>query len=132
MKSYQFYKNFNFIIFFILFILKTNLLNANDEIEKNFKDLTQNLRCMTCQNQSIYDSDAEFSINIKKIIRQKLIKGKSKKEINNFLEKRYGEYILFEPKFNKKNLLLWIFPFFILIISAIFLIRRISKNKLVR
>ena len=118
MKSYQFYKNFNFIIFFILFILKTNLLNANDEIEKNFKDLTQNLRCMTCQNQSIYDSDAEFSI--------------SKKEINNFLEKRYGEYILFEPKFNKKNLLLWIFPFFILIISAIFLIRRISKNKLVR
>ena len=83
---------------------------------------------MTCQNQTIYDSDADFSKDIKKIIRKKLNEGGTKNEIAEFLSERYGEYILFEPRFDRKNSFLWIFPFIILIVSAIFLIRRINKN----
>ena len=51
---------------------------------------------MTCQNQSIYDSDAEFSNDIKKIVKRKLQEGKSERDIKKFLVERYGEYILFE------------------------------------
>ena len=51
-------------------------------------------------------------------------------ENGNFLVQRYGEYILFEPQFNKKNFLLWIFPFSILFVSAIFLLIRMGRNDL--
>ena len=85
---------------------------------------------MTCQNQSIYDSDADFSNDIKIIIRQKLVEGQNKKEIEKFLVERYGEYILFEPKFDKKNIFLWTFPFVVFFLSAVFLFIRIKKNSI--
>ena len=130
MKLFLFYKKYNLIIILLVFVFNSNISYANEAIEKSLKELTQKLRCMTCQNQSIYDSDADFSKDIKKIIRQKLVAGKSKKEISDFLVKRYGEYILFEPQFNKKNFLLWIFPFSILFVSAIFLLIRMGRNDL--
>ena len=129
MKSYHTYYKLIFLIFFFILFL-TSFLKASENIEEELKEITEKLRCMTCQNQSIYDSDADFSKDIKKIIRQKLGAGKSKKEINNFLVQRYGEYILFEPQFNKKNFLLWIFPFSILFVSAIFLLIRMGRNDL--
>ena len=130
MKLFLSYKKYNLIIILLVFVFNSNISYADEVIEKSLKELTQKLRCMTCQNQSIYDSDADFSKDIKKIIRQKLGAGKSKKEINNFLVQRYGEYILFEPQFNKKNFLLWIFPFSILFVSAIFLLIRMGRNDL--
>ena len=83
---------------------------------------------MTCQNQTIYSSDTEFSLSIKKIVRQKLKNNETEKEIMDFLINRYGEYIILEPKFNKQNLFLWLFPFIILALSLVFLILRIRKN----
>ena len=105
MKLFLYCKKLNFILLFLGIFFNTNFTNANDNIEKNLKDLTQKLRCMTCQNQSVYDSDEDFSKDIKQIIRQKLGEGQSNKEISDFLVKRYGEYILFEPKFDQKNIL---------------------------
>ena len=67
-------------------------------IDDDLKDITSKLRCMTCQNQTIYSSDTDFALNIKKIVKEKLEKGESKKQIINFLIYRYGEYILFQPK----------------------------------
>ena len=99
-------------------------ISTKDEVKK----ITSKLRCMTCQNQTIYDSDAEFSINIKKIVRQKLENREKEEEIINFLIQRYGEYIVFEPQMNKHNLFLWYFPFIILAISLVFFIFRIKKN----
>tara|TARA_B100001778_G_C18415418_1_gene550862 strand:- start:588 stop:842 length:255 start_codon:yes stop_codon:yes gene_type:complete len=84
---------------------------------------------MTCQNQSIHDSEAEFSNDIKKIVRNKFNEGKSEKEIKDFLVERYGEYILFKPLFNYKNLFLWAFPFILLAFSLFFIILRVRKNK---
>ena len=97
-------------------------------IDDDLKDITSKLRCMTCQNQTIYSSDTDFALNIKKIVKEKLEKGESKKQIINFLIYRYGEYILFQPKMNKQNIFLWTFPFGILAISLVFLIFRIRKN----
>ena len=84
---------------------------------------------MTCQNQSIYDSEAEFSNDIKKIVKNKFEQGKTEKEIKEYLVNRYGEYILFKPLLNYKNMFLWVFPFILLAISLFFIIFRIQKNK---
>ena len=83
---------------------------------------------MTCQNQTIYDSDADFSKDIKKIIIEKLQNNEKEEEIIKFLIDRYGEYIVFEPQMNKTNVFLWYFPFIIMAVSLVFLILRIKKN----
>ena len=119
-----------FFIVFISILYSSLVFGKEDGIEKKFKDLTSKLRCMTCQNQTIYDSDADFSKDIKKIIRQKLNKGQSEREIIKFIEMRYGEYILFKPKFDKKNIFLWAFPFIILTLSSVFLFIKIRKNNI--
>ena len=101
---------------------------ANENIDNKVKKLTLELRCMTCQNQSIYDSDSEFAQDIRNIIKQKLDEGWKEKEIKYFLTERYGEYILFKPYFSIKNLLLWVFPFILLILSIGFFIKNLKKN----
>tara|TARA_B100000700_G_C14670955_1_gene680776 strand:+ start:272 stop:658 length:387 start_codon:yes stop_codon:yes gene_type:complete len=104
----------------------TSKTNAN-EIE-DLKKITSKLRCMTCQNQSIFESDTDFSKDIKKIVLERLKDKKTEEEIIAFLAQRYGEYILFEPQMNKKNVFLWYFPFLFLALSLFFLIFRIRKN----
>ena len=111
-----------FLIFSIL--LAKDIIASDEEI---LKKITSKLRCMTCQNQTIYDSDADFSKDIKKIVLEKLKNKKTEKEIINFLIDRYGEYIVFEPQLNKRNIFLWIFPFAFMAVSLVFLIFRIKK-----
>ena len=83
---------------------------------------------MTCQNQSIYDSEAEFSNDIKNLVKSKLKEGKSEREIKEFLVDRYGEYILFRPMLNFKNMFLWGFPFILLTISLFFVVYKARKK----
>ncbi len=118
------------IIIIIISIIFLNLseLRANETLDDKVKNLTLELRCMTCQNQSIYDSEAEFSNDIKKIVRAKFKEGRSEKEIKLFLVKRYGEYILFKPLLNYKNWFLWAFPFILLVFSLFFFIYKIRKR----
>jgi len=127
MKYSLFYKKSLFIYCYIILIFLITRI-AEADIESEIKDITSKLRCMTCQNQTIYSSDTEFSLDIKKIVRQKLKNNESEKIIIDFLINRYGEYIVLEPKFNKQNLFLWLFPFIILALSLVFLILRIRKN----
>ena len=102
---------------------------ALETIDERVKKLTLELRCMTCQNQSIYDSDAEFSNDIKKIVKQKLQEGESEKDIKKFLAERYGEYILFRPLMNYNNIFLWSFPFILLIIGLFFVLIKTKTKK---
>ncbi len=127
MKSNHYYKIHLFIKFVL--ILSFFEANANEVIEDKVKKLTLELRCMTCQNQSIYDSEADFSNDIKKIVRTKFEEGKSEREIKLFLVERYGEYILFKPLLNYKNWFLWAFPF-ILLMFGLFFIRFKMRKKL--
>ena len=88
MKFNHFYKKitFNFVcLIFILLLSKIANANINDDIKK----ITSKLRCMTCQNQTIYSSEADFSLTIKQIVRDKLKNKETEKEIIDFLIKRY-------------------------------------------
>mgnify|MGYP001318505711 CR=1 FL=1 len=115
------------IIFYFSFYLFSNSVLCSENLDNKIKELTLELRCMTCQNQSVYDSDSEFANDIKIIVKEKFNEGLDEKEIKIFLTERYGEYILFKPYFNLKNLLLWIFPFVILLVSLGFFAKRLKK-----
>ena len=119
--------SFNLISFLIILSLSYASL-SKENISDRVKKLTLELRCMTCQNQSVYDSDSEFASDIKVIVEEKFKDGLNEKEIKLFLTERYGEYILFRPYFNTKNILLWLFPFILLIFSLVFFIRNLKKN----
>ena len=116
-----------FIIYLIFSLFIASAI-ANENLDERVKKLTLELRCMTCQNQSVYDSDAEFSNDIKKIVKSKFKEGKSEREIKIFLAERYGEYILFKPLLNYKNLFLWAFPFILLGFSLFFVFLKIRKK----
>ena len=116
---------FSFKIFFVLFFSFSSF--ANESIDNKVKKLTLELRCMTCQNQSVYDSDSDYSKDIKMFVKEKFEEGLNEKEIKKILTERYGEYILFKPYFNSKNLFLWLFPFILVIVSVLILIKNSKK-----
>ena len=121
----KFQNSFKFL-FFLFFCYSTY---ANENINEKVKKLTLELRCMTCQNQSVYDSDSDYSRDIKIFVKKKFEEGLSEKEIKKILTNRYGEYILFKPYFNSKNLFLWLFPFVLVIVSTLVLIKKSKKTK---
>ena len=121
-------QNFFKLLFFLLFFLLSLNSVAKEITEDRVKKLTLELRCMTCQNQSVSDSDSDFAKDISKIVEEKFKDGLSEKEIKIFLTDRYGEYILLKPYFNSKNLLLWLFPFILVIVSILILIKNSKKT----
>ena len=129
MKFIQILNSILFFLILIIFVKDNSVLGSEANLyEKKLKDITLKLRCMTCQNQTIYESDADFSEYIKKIILDKLKKNQSEERIINFLIERYGEYIVFEPQMNIRNMFLWFFPFVIMALSLVFLIIRMNKK----
>ena len=111
----------------VFFMINFNLLNAENENLQN--KITKNLRCLICQGQSVYDSDSEFANSLKILVKQKLDDGKNEEEIYNFLKKKYGEWILYDPEFNKNTYFLWFLPILMFlfggaIIYKIFILRK--------
>ena len=113
---------------FLFFLFFSYSVFANENIGEKVKKLTLELRCMTCQNQSVYDSDSDYAKDIMRVVEEKFNEGLDEKEIKYFLTERYGEYILFRPYFSSKNLLLWLFPFILIIVSMLIFIRNLKKN----
>ncbi len=114
-----------FLAFFVCIYAKNSLSNQeNINLEKRFIELSSELRCLVCQNQSLLESDSELANDLKEIIYEKISEGQSNYQIKNFLVQRYGEFILFKPLFNKANLLLWAAPLISFILIAFLAIRR--------
>ena len=105
----------------IFFTFYMNFLNAEDN-DLQIK-ITKNLRCLICQGQSIYDSDSEFANSIKILIDRKINEGQNENQIYDFLKNKYGEWILYDPKFNKNTYFLWLLPIFIFIIGGAILFK---------
>ena len=98
--------------------------------EKNLQNkITKNLRCLICQGQSVYDSDSEFAISLKLVVQNKINQGFSEKEIYNFLTDKYGEWILYEPKFNKNTYILWFLPLLIFLFGGAIVFKKFIKFK---
>ena len=104
------------IKYFIIILLLTNfnLSNAQDKDLQN--KITKNLRCLICQGQSVYDSDSEFANSLKILVEKKINQGLAEEEIYHYLEGKYGEWILYDPNFNRNTYFLWLLPIFMFII----------------
>lgn len=79
-------------------------------LEQRARDLSQKLRCLVCQNQSIDDSDADLARDLRIIVRQRLLAGDSDEEAIQYIVDRYGDYVLLEPPVKGINYLLWFAP----------------------
>ncbi len=115
------------IIFFFFIIFYFNLVNASDGKLQN--KITKNLRCLICQGQSVYDSDSDFAVSLKLLVQKKIEQGLSEQEIYDFLTIKYGDWILYDPKFNKNTYLLWFLPLLIFLIGGAIVYKKLIKFK---
>ncbi|MDP2622013.1 MAG: cytochrome c-type biogenesis protein CcmH [Hyphomicrobiales bacterium] len=91
---------------------------ADPKLEQRARDLSAQLRCMVCQNQTIDDSNAPLARDLRILVRERLTAGDSDGEVIKFLVDRYGEFVLLKPSFTDHNLILWLAPFAVLIVGA--------------
>tara|TARA_B100000900_G_scaffold312638_1_gene271428 strand:- start:284 stop:646 length:363 start_codon:yes stop_codon:yes gene_type:complete len=113
------------LFFIIYFISSFNFLEASNDNMKN--KITKNLRCLVCQGQSVYDSDSEFAISMKVLVDKKLEEGFSEIQIYKYFEDRYGEWILYDPLFNKNTYFLWLFPLLIFLVGGAIVFKKFKK-----
>ena len=92
------------IILLIYILLITSLFAETNKFEA--LEIYKNLRCLICQGQSIADSNSDFAATIKLVVNDQINEGKTKDEIYSFLISKYGEWIVYQPTFNKNNFLL--------------------------
>lgn len=99
---------------------------ADPKLEARARVLSQELRCLVCQNQSIDDSNAELARDLRVLVRERLAAGDSDRQVLSFVEARYGEFVLLRPRFNARTLILWLTPLLFLGIAAYVIFRRNS------
>lgn len=87
-------------------------------LENRARELSTEIRCMVCQNQSIDDSDAPLAKDLRVLVRERLTEGDTNEEVLTFLVARYGEFVLLKPRFTASNAILWIAPIGVLLLGG--------------
>src|ERR687897_3166070 len=87
-------------------------------LEQRARDLSKQLRCLVCQNQSIDDSDADLARDLRRIVREQLVAGRSDAQIIDYLTARYGDFVLLKPPVKPATWGLWFGPALVLVIAA--------------
>ena len=129
-------KSINMIMLLCCLVLtmsQNTLLAETSNSGENFiinktREISQNIKCLVCQNQSIDESNSEIAKDLKVLIKNKLKDGVSDNEIYNFLRDRYGDSILLKPPLKTNTILLWFLPFIILVFGSFFVIRFFKSN----
>ncbi|MRX26568.1 cytochrome c-type biogenesis protein [Kangiella sp. HZ709] len=124
-----------FLITLCLLVSFTNLANEtyqfdSPEQERLYREIANELRCPKCQNQSIADSDAPLSEDLRYLVYQKLKAGENKQQILQYMQDRYGDFVLYDPPISPKNYVLWFMPLLVFIIIIIALIARVGRREL--
>ncbi len=96
-------------------------------LEARARDLSTNLRCLVCQNQSIDDSNAGLAKDLRVLLRERLVAGDSDEQAIGYIVSKYGEYVLLKPKFAFHTLFLWLSPFVLLAIGMFALFHMRSR-----
>ena len=92
------------------FAVQPDEIMADPVKEARARDLSRELRCMVCQNQSIDDSDAPLARDLRLLVRERIAAGDSDAQVTDFLVARYGEFVLLKPRLKPHTLLLWLLP----------------------
>lgn len=102
---------------------------SNPELEKHVMAISEELRCLVCQNQTIADSHAELAVDLRNQVREKLEQGMSDKDILAYMVERYGDFVLYRPPVKTTTWLLWFGPFLLLIGGVIFLGMKLRRGR---
>ena len=117
----------NIINIIIIFFFITSSSYSNENLNNQ---ILKNLRCLVCQGQTVQDSNSEFALIIKSVVKDKIKDGNSEKEIYKFLSEKYGDWILLNPPLKKNSYLLWFLPYLLFILGVIFLFFLLKKPKI--
>ena len=98
-------------------------------LEKRVMEVSHNLRCLVCQNQTIADSNAELAVDLRDQVREKLRQGESEEEILNYMVSRYGDFVLFKPLVKSTTWLLWFGPLLLVVLGIIGLFFTLRKRR---
>ena len=98
-------------------------------IEARMKNLTKQLRCLVCQNETLADSQAQLAEDLRREIREQIKAGKSDQEIVAYATQRYGDFILYNPPVKATTYLLWFGPFLLLVIGTVLLFRFVKQRR---
>ena len=109
----------------LLLYFSFNFSYAN-EINTKVDQMTKNLRCLICQGQSVYDSQSDFAVSMKLVVKNKIDEGKEEEEIYDYLKNKYGEWIVYEPELNQNTFLLWSIPLILFAFGGLLIIRKVS------
>ena len=113
----------------LVLIFSVNLW-AQDLIQTEYeRQLFEQIRCLVCQNQSLADSQAPLAIDLRREVRELIELGYSEEQIFDYLTQRYGDFVLYRPRFNAVNAILWLGPACMLFI-AIFGFIRVTRTKI--
>ncbi|HSY07680.1 MAG TPA: cytochrome c-type biogenesis protein [Steroidobacteraceae bacterium] len=97
-------------------------------LEARYLELTHELRCMQCQNESIADSPVGLASDLRREVRTMVLAGKTDEDVRNYMVSRYGEFILFRPRFSARNAWLWLAPPLFLLIGLIVAVRVVRQR----
>jgi len=98
-----------------------------EKIDLQMRDIAKTLRCTICQNESIWESQAELAHQMRDLIKERLMKGETPDQVRAYFLSRYGDYILLAPQKRGMNWLLWAGPFVLLAAGGLFLYRTLSR-----
>lgn len=123
MRIKRFFSSFS-IALVLCAALGTNIYAAssqveNAQLEARLKTLSNELRCLVCQNSTLADSNAPLADDLRNEIRKLMLEGKTDEEVKAYLVERYGDFVLYRPPLQANTALLWIGPFVMLLIGAI-------------
>lgn len=111
------------------FAIDTDKAFDEPELQARYEKLIAEIRCVTCQNQSIRDSNAFIAADLRREIRRLMEEGKTDDEVVDFLVARYGDFVLYSPRKSGKTLALWFAPFILLLFGAFGFVR-VLKNRM--
>lgn len=98
------------------------------EMEKVVNEISAELRCLVCQNQTIADSNAPLAVDLKNQVREMVKEGQDQKDIVDYMVQRYGDFVRYRPPVNTATILLWVGPFLLLATGLIVLIINLRKR----
>jgi cytochrome c-type biogenesis protein CcmH len=103
--------------------------NSNESENQRIRSLSEKLRCLVCQNQSLADSNAELAGDLRQQVRAQVAAGKTDDQIISYMVERYGDFVLYEPPFKATTALLWIGPFLLLAAGAATLVVVLRRRR---
>ncbi len=102
---------------------------ADPALEARARVLSKTLRCMVCQNESIDESNAPLAKDLRILVRERLQAGDSDATVREFLVTRYGEFVLLQPRFGTRTLLLWGIPLLVLVLGGVFFVLPLARRQ---